>query len=140
MRCLNLQKRLNEVMVKIKTSELTGAALDRAVSVAQGYDYDIVDGQVVTGMSVLITSGDFAGCHTDEVFSPSTDWAQGGPIIDRERISIRTWTNTPVVHAYMPKDGAEWSSDAGSPLIAAMRCYVASKLGDEVEIPDALAG
>jgi hypothetical protein len=27
-----------------------------------------------------------------------------------------------------------------TPLIAAMRCYVASKLGDEVEIPQELLG
>jgi hypothetical protein len=28
-----------------------------------------------------------------------------------------------------------WLTDGTTPLIAAMRCYVASKLGDEVEIP-----
>ncbi len=68
----------------------------------------------------------------------STDWAQGGPIIDRERISIRQWANLPIVHAYMPTIGVEWSSDDSSPLVAAMRCFVASKLGDEVEVPDEL--
>lgn len=62
--------------------------------------------------------------------------AQGGPIIYRERISIRQWVNVPICHAYLP-DG-EWSSDADSPLVAAMRCYVASKLGVEVDVPQGL--
>lgn len=127
-------------MVKIKTSELTGAALDRAVSVAQGYDYDIVDGQVVTGMSVLITSGDFAGCHTDEVFSPSTNWAQGGPIKSANRISTEIkhdgWW---VACIYDLNDDRTFIHLDHDELVAAMRCYVASKLGDEVEIPGELA-
>lgn len=133
--------------MKIKTSELTGAALDRAVSVAQGYDYDIVDGQVVTGMSVLITSGDFAGCHTDEVFSPSTDWAQGGPIIKREIGNLYRRANamasepevwTGIAYKRTPEYTAVFHQDGPTPLIAAMRCYVASKLGDEVDIPEEL--
>ena len=62
-------------------------------------------------------------------------WAQGGPIIERERIQLR------------PERGTEWRAYSGllgpdttgaTPLIAAMRCYVASKLGDEVEIPEEL--
>ncbi len=68
----------------------------------------------------------------------STDWSLAGPIIERERISIRQWTNVPIVHAYMPQDDAPWASDGTSPLIAAMRCYVASKLGDEINIPEEL--
>ncbi len=125
-------------MVKIKTSELTGAALDRAVSVVQGYDYDIVDGQVVTGMSVLITSGDFAGCHTDEVFSPSTDWAQGGPIIERERVML-----TPCQGTWRAEGPGDYELNrchyGPTPLVAAMRCYVASKLGPTVQVPAELA-
>ena len=67
----------------------------------------------------------------------SSDWAQGGPIIDRERITIRQWTNMPTIHAYMPHDGAPWGAGP-TPLVAAMRCYVASKLGSEIEVPDEL--
>ena len=69
------------------------------------------------------------------MFEPSTDWAQGGPIIERERISV----------VAMP-DGS-WQAQGinlrphfhnPTPLIAAMRCYVASKLGDDIEIPKEL--
>jgi hypothetical protein len=45
--------------------------------------------------------------------------------------------NTSSVHAYMPVEGAEWISGP-TPLIAAMRCFVASKLGDEVDVPKEL--
>ena len=124
--------------IDIKTSELTGVALDWAVSIAEGHHYDIVDGQVVTGREVPITSGEFAGCMCDEVYSPSTDWAQGGPIIEREGITVSkedsSWS------AYFrdnlfEEDGSEFWSVGQTPPIAAMRCYVASKLGDSMSIP-----
>lgn len=119
-------------MPKIKTSELTDAALDWAVWTAVGGAAAYP--KTANGAAFLkLWKGNSA-----KYVHPSTDWAQGGPIIERERISIRAWTNVPVFHAYMPEEGAAWSSDGTSPLIAAMRCYVASKLGDEVEVPDEL--
>ena len=69
---------------------------------------------------------------------PDLSWQTCGPIIARERISIRQWTNVPIVHAYMPQDNAPWVSDGTSPLVAAMRCLVAAKLGDEVDVPEEL--
>lgn len=112
-------------MKTIKTSELTGAALDWAVAKCEGEAY------------LPETTFDGIGMEHAAI-RYSTDWAQGGPIIERERISIRHWANAPVVHAYMSQDDAPWSSDEASPLIAAMRCYVASTLGDEVEVPEEL--
>ena len=73
-------------------------------------------------------------------FSPSTNWALGGEIIEREGISVDrdavdwtawTWART--------RDAAEYVSSGDTPLIAAMRCFVVSKLGDEVEIPEDIA-
>ena len=78
--------------------------------------------------------------------SYSTDWAQGGPIIEREGISC-THIGGPKniwVGALLPNNqvDADWdwrfNKTGSTPLIAAMRCYVASKLGDEVEIPEEL--
>ena len=69
---------------------------------------------------------------------PDLSWQTCGPIIERERISIRQWTNVPLVHAYMPQDNAPWLSDGASPLIAAMRCFCCSELGDEVDVPEEL--
>jgi hypothetical protein len=73
----------------------------------------------------------------------STNWAVGGPVIEREEISISrefaaskvewaAWTPAPI------RDDAEAFGYGPTPLVAAMRCYVASKLGDEVEVPEEL--
>ena len=63
-----------------------------------------------------------------------TDWALAGPIIERERIAI-DWDND-CWNASTDSHPAYYSAE--TPLIAAMRCYVASKLGDEVELPEEL--
>ena len=71
-------------------------------------------------------------------WSPSTDWSQGGPIIERERISV-------ISDFHEIEEGWLAESYQGNiqqfgptPLISATRCYVASKLGDEVDVPDEL--
>jgi hypothetical protein len=99
----------------MKTSELTGVALDWAVAKCEGHDMEYF--QVV------------------DAYMPSTDWAQGGLIIEREGVAIGR-TNG-VWYAF--KDENDDDGVRGeTPLIAAMRCYVASKLGDEVDIPEGL--
>ena len=98
---------------KTKTDELTGAALDWAVAKIEGYTMN--------------------PAHKKSAWiSYSTDWAQGGPIIERENIAT-AWHIT------------RWVAWRGvvehpgpTPLIAAMRCYVASKLGNDIEIPEEL--
>ena len=95
----------------MKTSELTGAALDWAVAKAIG-EYRPVP-----------------------VPNYSTDWAQGGPIIERELLGIDFCKVGWVANADAPNNAIGLGT---TPLIAAMRCYVASKLGDEVEIPKEL--
>ena len=104
----------------MKTSELTGAALDWAVAKCEG-----------------ITEGKDKAWYYDrrDTYNYSTNWAQGGPIIEREMIEL------------VPQSASLWDAmyrgqhipnDGPTPLIAAMRCYVASKLGDDVEIPEEL--
>lgn len=116
----------------MKTSELTGAALDWAVALSElmsGQDYTLAiddDG--------LIKRVNFGGMYPEW----SSDWQEGGPIIDRTGICLSSdhedagdgWI------AYMPARGScIWGDTA---LVAAMRCYVASKLGDEVDVPEEL--
>ena len=67
-------------------------------------------------------------------FTPSTDPAQGTPILFRERITIRHWHNEPFVTAYMPTLGSLWVHGK-DPLEAGLRAYVHSKLGEEVDVP-----
>ena len=112
--------------MKIKTSELKGAALDWAVAKCEGY-FDIVIAGALIGV---------ADVFYFDVWTPSTDWAQGGPIIERGGIMIERWASTghwQAANALVTK-----VFTAETPLVAAMRCYVASKLGDEVEVPEEL--
>lgn len=97
--------------MKIKTSELTGAALDWAVCRCEG----------------LRHVGNYA-----------KSWRHCGPIIEREKIRLDTTWNQEDGNwsARMDTVGGWWLGD--TPLIAAMRCYVASKLGDTVDVPDEL--
>jgi len=118
--------------MKVKTAELTGSALDWAVAQCEntgrvirlGFGYEIV----------VDRCADLGG--GEEVYSPSTNWEQGGPIIEREGIWLRrlgaTWEG---ISGWFPDNVTQ----AGpTPLIAAMRCFIASRLGDEVDIPDEL--
>lgn len=76
-------------------------------------------------------------------YSPSTDWAQGGPIIERERIEFSILTKKAgfIMAIGVSSDGNSIvSAEDPTYLTAAMRCYVASKIGDEIEIPDELVG
>lgn len=71
---------------------------------------------------------------------PTTDWAQGGPIIEGEQISLMhdndgTWR----AEKENSEGDTEWFESGPTPLIAAIRCYVVSKLGDKVEVPEELA-
>lgn len=110
--------------MKIKTSELTDAALDWAAAKCEGRLPASYDDWKQTWPHY------------------STDWAQGGPIIEREKIELRY--HDVIVAGIWYRDGIgsdECSHKAigPTPLIAAMRCLCASKLGDEVEVPDELA-
>jgi hypothetical protein len=117
--------------MKIKTSELIGPALDWAVAKCMGHRVAECHG---TYIRIYLPDPKQAGYTL--AFCPSTDWSQGGPIIQRERIAVE-WG----------KNSCQWLADINDGLFiqcgntylqAAMRCYVASKLGDEVEIPEEL--
>ena len=126
--------------MKIKTSELTREALNVAVAKCKGGEFHM-----------RTYRGDSPGnpfpaiqwdCDWQELsaYSPSTDWSQGGPIIERELIEVGRQHGEWIACINAPENG-DWESTGQygpTPLIAAMRCYVASKLGDEVELPEEL--
>ena len=109
----------------MKTSKLTGAALDWAVAKCEGHGIGSLD---------------------DPWFAPSTDWSQGGPIIERERIFLKPSKLSPTTakrmawgaHGFYGNTEQKVHNYGSTPLIAAMRCYVASKLGDNIDIPEEL--
>ena len=104
--------------MKIKTSELTGAALDWAVAKCEDLLHD--DGTV------------------SDYWQPSELWEQGGPIIEREGVKLtprKPFHDDWEAEFRWPQGGGV-NAFGSTPLIAAMRCYVASKLGDDVDVPD----
>ena len=115
----------------MKTSELTGLALDWAVAKCEGEEAELNHGEIVTWKYVN-------GQEYRLVWQPSTNWAQGGPIIEREDIQIKKHISNWIALPESAEFSEEQYQEGETPLIAAMRCYVASKLGDEVEIPNEL--
>ncbi len=146
--------------MKIKTSELSGKALDFAAFIASGESYwteanaewDQSNGYTdwILDSNGHIKKFWFDGSRSraghweaQEVYSPSTDWARGGPIIEREKIGVCHYNET---DGWEVPNWAAWRTDIDdrqmimgeSALIASTRCYVQIKLGDEVDVPDEL--
>lgn len=119
--------------MNIKTEDLIGISLDWAVATCEGatdFRYDTVATYWMTlnGKDIALQKG------WAQSFTPSTDWRQGGPIIERHIFRLEDY------------GGDGWQAEGlggirywgPTPLIAAMRVYVASRLGDEVDVPDSL--
>lgn len=117
--------------MKIKTSELHGPALHWAVARAEGYDEEWLARQ-------LKNPNPYTRCIPEF----STDWDEGGPIIEKKKISLGYERNSAeggkLWDAVIPGGISLFLEYGPTPLTAAMRCYVASTLGDTVEIPDGL--
>lgn len=112
--------------MKIKVSEASGPVLDWMVAEAEGnvrLQYDSREGLVINNILGWIG------------YRPSIAWQQGGPIIEREKITVE-YTGDP--DAWCACIMADQEVYGPTPLIAAMRCLVASKLGDVVDVPDEL--
>lgn len=125
--------------MKIKTSELTGIALDWAVAECEGKVEQGVYGTPEPTESGLHLH--YCDVLLSHPYNPSTDWAQGGTLIQREGIGIRQYGD--FLESRWQAD--KWAfkfvdpmATGPTPLIAAMRCLCRAKLGDEVDIPDEL--
>lgn len=132
------------IMNLVKVQELIGPVLDWAVAKCE---YDELAAATIQFP---------ANSKYYPKITPSTDWSQGGPIIEREGILLRAirkeghslnnqwlamydngntgtfvhWVNKSVI--------ASVYSSGPTPLVAAMRCYCCATLGDEVDIPQEL--
>lgn len=121
-------------MVKVKTEELTGAALDWAVAKVMGVKV-ITDPNSPRQRQMVEDTEAVNGWYC---YSPSTDWSHGGPLIEKSYVSVqimRGGWEADVFDARIPS--LQWSN---SPLEAVCRAVVASRLGDEVEVPQELVG
>lgn len=119
--------------MKIKTSEATNLQLDYLVAQALGEKPKVnMESHGKVWYGTWLTKDDYRRCP-----EYSTDWSQGGPIIEREVISVIGFYPDPKQwNAH--QEGLHFFEDCPTPLIAAMRCYIASKLGEEVDIPEDL--
>lgn len=101
--------------VETEVSKLEGDALDWAVAKCEGCEEWFFD--------------NIANIDDDKPYAPSIDWAQGGPIIEREGINLF------FIRSGVWQAETDTYEDGPSPLIAAMRLYVAGELGDEIYVP-----
>lgn len=128
--------------VKIKTGELSGAALDWAVAkVLKLNAFVNFDKEVVLPYENIDDD-------TDYVYSPSDNWSQCGPLIYKYRIYVRPrsdWSVASIQH--LPKgkevdgfykEGYHLYADGPTPQVAICRVVVASELGSEVDVPEEL--
>ena len=124
--------------MKIRVSETTQLQLDWLVAKCEGYtDLHKIAGRMPhePQLGILPPRKEYGVMDLWEL-SYSTNWAQGGPIIERECISVRYIADSNGWYACQHFDSNGKFGD--TLLSAAMRCYVASNLGDEVTIPNEL--
>lgn len=126
--------------MRVPTNSLEGAALDWAVAKCEGYSF------TTDGVSQLIEKGDsliiLGRCTTGQGrkcgYSPSTDWSQGGPIIERKEIQLSSTPYSEGLWWYANCMGSDIIFSGPTPLVAAMRCYVESVFGETINVPEEL--
>jgi len=130
--------------MKVKVSEASGAALDWMVAKCEGYfndDQTYWDGAHGAKHFIQMRQAEGHGVHWTH---STTDWGEGGPIIERIKgFEFKQWLEARrenCCEAHIHNYEGNWVEFGTTPLEAAMRCYAASKLGDEVEVPDELIG
>lgn len=130
--------------MKIKVAEATPLQLDWLVELAKGTHWSL------NGYFCFDNPKRY---DKNPEWRYSTDWAQGGPIMLQNNIGYGTddgpglfIANRNCLYTDRDQDGKavlvfrEIGAGYGpTPLIAGLRCWIAFKLGDEVEIPEELA-
>ncbi|MDC9598957.1 phage protein NinX family protein, partial [Xenorhabdus anantnagensis] len=111
--------------MKIKTSELTGRALDWAVCLALG-------ARISDGRFLELPSGYFVDKNSRYYsFKPSTDWAQCGQLIETHHVELNFNSVSKEWAAYIFnfEELESVIEDGESPTIAICRAVVAAQLG-----------
>ena len=136
--------RTTRIVRTVRTSELEGLPLDWAVAKCERLKVARKKRKLfITGHMYLVDIPLhllYGAEKTRGWYTPSTTWALGGRIIEQRGIDLhnshylgadinRTWSAERVI------DNRIFTERGRSPLLAAMRCYVASELGDEIGLP-----
>lgn len=133
-------------MVTVQVKDLSGIALDWAVAICErlpvvedpmGFRKDAPD-TIQAGYWIwedgLHGRNELIGCN----YSPSRLWMQGGEIIEREFISLKSPEGDNKLWTGVISEG-QISLEGNTGLIAAMRAFVYYKIGYEIDIPANLA-
>lgn len=122
------------ILVTCNTCDLEGAALDWAVAIAEGVKVVLAAPAYGNGWRVR-----YDLIHSQAKYSPSSDWSQGGQLIDKHQVNLHSpqhrddcWA------AWVTVSGKDFAQGAYQPLISACRAVVASVLGKTVAIPKEL--
>lgn len=127
--------------MKVKVSEATPLQLDWMVAkcLASVHKDAVLNGTVMHGwwISGLFVDPNY-WISLDE-FKPTTNWSQGGPVFSKARIGA-------MFHPEWDSDWGAWPSEGDdhqevmgeTELIAKARCFVASRLGAEMDVPEDL--
>lgn len=109
-----------------------GPLLDYWVAMAAGYDpayqEDGTEGPLVCISRCHGAAGELVPIPT-RAFQPSSSWCDAGPIVEREHIDLVSDFGR-----WMARHGKrdDYSRADASPLVAAMRAYLAWEYGDEL--------
>ncbi|AIR90476.1 phage protein NinX family protein [Pseudomonas cremoricolorata] len=124
--------------ISVRASNLTGAALDWAVAQAENVETSWRYGRE------LVKVHDRHGIELIEsirsVYAPSTNWAQGGPLIDKHRGGFQWNANmggSDTCYWAGPGNTTRWHYGPTA-LVAFCRSLVESKLGSHVQVPKEL--
>lgn len=150
------------MMKTIRVAEASNIQLDWLVAKCEGKEAFIIEEPYYqAGELVFKGEYDWSGDRHIEA-DYTTNWSQMGPIIEREGLDVYCYTiagdavyknpeaeEMDLVIDHLLPDTTTWSAntisathyvtgDGPTYLIAAARCYIVSKLGEEVEVPEEL--
>lgn len=133
-------------MLKVNTSELSGAALDWAIAVQEGRTVVLDPMAFKTGSQ----SGYWIWEEKEENkkniyqiigldYSPSSNWEQAGTLMERYNVypSCYHGCDENNLNKYQAGEDVSWCR-GDTPLVAVMRSLVRAKVGDEIYIPEGL--
>ncbi|MBF8646829.1 phage protein NinX family protein [Pseudomonas pudica] len=126
-------------LIEVRVSNLVGAPLDWAVAMAEGFGIDPESRTTVWHPGGLPCSISIRGAADGFGWRPSTDWGQGGLLIDKHSGTAQHIPGLPddLHYAGGPADAGVWCYGPTA-LIAFCRGLVNHKLGDTVQVPKEL--
>lgn len=120
--------------MKHKTSELEGVLLDAAVAKALGHAPFFGGQQQGQVIPSSFQEEQWRVHNGWPVWRYSAEWVYGGPLIEREQIDLSCCSESGDEFFWTAQIGIDACEFGLTPLVAAMRAFVASKLGEEVEL------